>query len=85
MESISISIIIHVYNSEKTLKELYSRLVTTVEKEKTKFEIIFVEDCGTDKSWEIISQLVILDERVKGIQLSRNEPRSPCNGDDPDL
>lgn len=36
------------------------------------FEIILVEDCGGDRSWEIIEDLAKTDGRVKGIQFSRN-------------
>ena len=36
------------------------------------FEIILVEDCGGDRSWEIIEKLAKTDGRVKGIQFSRN-------------
>ncbi len=36
------------------------------------FEIIFVEDCGGDDSWSIITELAAADERVRGIRMSRN-------------
>jgi dolichol-phosphate mannosyltransferase len=36
------------------------------------FEIVLVEDCGGDRSWEIIRELASKDQRVKGIQFSRN-------------
>ena len=68
----TISAVIPVYRSEKTLQELNDRLVPVLEVTSSKFEIIYIEDCGGDKSWEIISELVNRDDRVKGIQLSRN-------------
>ena len=36
------------------------------------FEIIFVEDCGDDKSWSVIQGLVQQDSRVSGLHLARN-------------
>jgi undecaprenyl-phosphate 4-deoxy-4-formamido-L-arabinose transferase len=36
------------------------------------YELILVEDCGNDGSWEMIRQIAGGDARVKGIQLSRN-------------
>ncbi len=36
------------------------------------FEIIFVEDCGGDNSWDIIQDLASIDNRIFGIRLSRN-------------
>jgi undecaprenyl-phosphate 4-deoxy-4-formamido-L-arabinose transferase len=36
------------------------------------FEVVMVEDCGRDRSWDIIRELSANDERVRGIKLSRN-------------
>ena len=67
-----LSIIIPVYCSEDSLDELYRRLVATLDNEAKKFEIVFVEDCGDDNSWDIIKQLVANDPRVRGLHMSRN-------------
>jgi len=69
---ILISIVIPVYKAETCLHELYHRLKKSVESITTDFEIIMVEDCGGDNSWEIIKELAQRDSRVKGIQFSRN-------------
>lgn len=66
------SVVIPVYKAEKCLEELCSRLITSLETITDDFEIIFVEDCGGDGSWEIILELACHDNRVMGIQLSRN-------------
>lgn len=67
-----ISIVVPVYNAEGCLQELYQRIKASLKDISSNFEIIFIEDCGGDKSWEIITEIARLDERVKGIQLSRN-------------
>ena len=67
-----LSVISPVYNSEGCLAELYRRLVPSLEKITSDFEIILVEDCGHDGSWQIIEELARRDGRVKGIKLSRN-------------
>lgn len=67
-----ISVVIPVYKSERCLYELYARLKESLEIITKDFEIILVEDCGGDRSWEIIQDLVKQDSRVKGIQFSRN-------------
>jgi dolichol-phosphate mannosyltransferase len=36
------------------------------------FEIVLVEDCGGDNSWQVIERLATADQRVRGIQFSRN-------------
>lgn len=67
-----ISVVIPVYKAEECLHELYRRLVLSLEQISPDFEIILVEDCGGDRSWDIISRLAQTDQRVKGIQFSRN-------------
>ncbi|CAN6134383.1 WcaA Glycosyltransferases involved in cell wall biogenesis [Methylophilaceae bacterium] len=72
MSKITISVVIPVYKAEDCLDELYQRLKNSIEPITTDFEIILVEDCGGDKSWEVINRLVTIDSRVRGIQFSRN-------------
>lgn len=67
-----ISVIIPVYKAENCLGELYRRLVQALETITQNFEIVLVEDCGGDRSWEMIAHLSRQDARVKGIQFSRN-------------
>jgi undecaprenyl-phosphate 4-deoxy-4-formamido-L-arabinose transferase len=68
----SISAIVPVYMAKNFLLELYERLERVLSSLCTDFEIIFVEDCGGDGSWEIIEQIARKDSRVKGIKLSKN-------------
>jgi undecaprenyl-phosphate 4-deoxy-4-formamido-L-arabinose transferase len=67
-----ISVVIPVYKAEDCLQELYSRLKTSLGTISGEYEIIFVEDCGGDRSWDIIVELSKKDPGVRGIQLSRN-------------
>lgn len=67
-----ISVVIPVYKAQSCLDELYKRLRASLEEITGDFEIIMVEDCGGDRSWDIIQELSGLDSRVKGIKFSRN-------------
>lgn len=67
-----ISIVVPVYKSEGSLKELYERLTIELIKIAIDYEIILIEDCGGDTSWEIILELASKDSRVRGVQFSRN-------------
>lgn len=67
-----ISVVIPVYKAEACLHELYRRLRVSLEAITPDFEIFLVEDCGGDRSWEIIRELARSDPRVKGLQFSRN-------------
>jgi len=85
----NISVVIPVYKAEDCLHELCRRLKESLEKISSNFEIIMVEDCGDDCSWEIIAELARADKRVKGIKFSRNFGQhyaitaglDYCNGD----
>lgn len=67
-----LSVVTPVYRAEGCLDELYRRLEAALSGITRDFEIIMVEDCGGDRSWEIIGELARRDARVKGIQFSRN-------------
>lgn len=67
-----ISVVIPVYKAEGCLDELYRRLAAAIEPVTRDFEIVLVEDCGGDRSWQIIRMLAAADPRVKGLQFSRN-------------
>lgn len=70
--TIHLSVVTPVYKAEGCLEELYRRLLAALEPVTDRFEIIMVEDCGGDRSWEIIQTLATQDSRVKGLQFSRN-------------
>lgn len=67
-----ISFVIPVYRSADNLFELYRRITIQFKDDPRGFEIIFIEDCGGDKSWEIIQQLVQQNTSIRGFRLSRN-------------
>lgn len=70
--TVRLSVVVPVYRSQATLPELHRRLVAALESLGVSFEILLVEDCGGDGSWDVIQGLARADSRVKGIQLSRN-------------
>ena len=67
-----LSIVCPVYRSATTLTELHQRLTTILVSLGDEYEILFVEDCGDDDSWEVIESIVSADPHVRGIKLSRN-------------
>lgn len=67
-----ISVVVPVYKAESCLDELYLRLKATLEIITADFEILLIEDCGGDRSWQVIERLATIDLRVRGIQFSRN-------------
>lgn len=67
-----LSVVIPVYKAENCLDELYFRLNAALESISPDFEIVLVEDCGGDNSWQVIERLATADPRVRGIQFTRN-------------
>lgn len=67
-----LSIVSPVYNSEKIIPQLISRIEKSVQKITADYEIILVEDKGQDNSWELIEKEALANSKVVGIKLSRN-------------
>jgi len=67
-----ISVVSPVYGAEKLVDELVSRIHQSVSKITDDYEIILVEDCGADNSWQKIQELATKDDKLRGFQLSRN-------------
>lgn len=67
-----ISIVSPVYKAEKILPALIERIEASVSKITDDFEIILVEDCGPDNSWEVIEKFAKNNPNVIGLKLSRN-------------
>lgn len=67
-----ISIVSPIYRGEKMLDELVERVEKAVGKLTTNYEIILVNDCSPDHSWERIRSICQTDEKVKGVNLSKN-------------
>lgn len=66
-----VSVIVPVYNAGKYLKEMANSLLSQTCKE---MEFIFVDDCSTDNSLEILSELEKADEeRIIIIKLDKNQ------------
>lgn len=67
-----ISIISPIYKGEKMLDELVSRIKASVETFTNDYEIVLVNDCSPDDSWNKMKEICANDNKVKGINLSRN-------------
>ena len=72
MSHIQVSVVIPVYNSEDCLHELVTRLTNVLDSSGKTYEIILVNDCSPDNSWQKIIGLCEVYNRLKGISLRRN-------------
>lgn len=73
-----ISVIIPLYNEEESIPELYAWIERVMKVNGFSYEIIFVNDGSTDRSWKIIKKLSEEHPPVKGIKFRRNYGKSPA-------
>ena len=74
LSSASVSILIPVYKNDGGLDELVKRIGTSMANSvyASNFELILVDDCSPDNSWEVIQRLAKEHAFVQGATLSRN-------------
>ncbi|MBQ7868832.1 MAG: glycosyltransferase family 2 protein [Prevotella sp.] len=73
-----ISVVIPLYNEEESLPELHSWIERVMRANGFTYEIIFVNDGSTDRSWEVIEDLCRKSPCVHGIKFRRNYGKSPA-------
>ncbi|WP_178984012.1 glycosyltransferase family 2 protein [Winogradskyella helgolandensis] len=71
-----ISVVIPLLNEEESLKELHDWIVSVMLSNQYSYEILFIDDGSTDKSWQIISELGEINPNVKGIKFLKNFGKS---------
>ncbi len=67
-----LSIVVPVHNEERSILPLYDRLTVVLTATGRPYEIIFVDDASSDKSVELLTNLVLTDGALKVIRLRRN-------------
>lgn len=74
---LDLSILIPLYNEEESLRELHSWITRVVAPMGITYEILFINDGSTDRSWQVIEELRATDEHIRGISFIRNYGKSP--------
>src|ERR1017187_8090682 len=67
-----LSIVVPIHNEEPAILPLYDRLTAALESLQKPYEIIFIDDASTDRSFDLLANLVETDQRLKVIRLRRN-------------
>lgn len=73
-----ISVVIPLYNEDESLPELHAWIDRVMVANNFSYEIIFVNDGSTDRSWDVIRELASKSQHVKGIKFRRNYGKSPA-------
>src|SRR5262245_50618638 len=69
---IDLSIVIPVHNEEPNLEALYRELTEAFSGWGKSYEVLFVDDGSTDKSFAILEKLQLADPRLRVIRFRRN-------------
>ncbi|MCH2202709.1 MAG: glycosyltransferase family 2 protein [Fuerstiella sp.] len=67
-----LSVIVPVLNEEHSLDQLWDEIRAAADEAVDRYEVIFVDDGSTDRSWQTVSRLAAGDQRISGIRLRRN-------------
>lgn len=74
-----ISVVVPLYNEEESLPELFDWIRRVMVANGFSFEVIFVNDGSTDRSWEVIRSLCEkFPNEARGIKFRRNYGKSPA-------
>ncbi|MBK8600956.1 MAG: glycosyltransferase [Flavobacterium sp.] len=72
----NLSIVIPLLNEEESLQELHDWIVTVMKSNDFSYEVLFIDDGSTDKSWSIIEKLSTENPNIKGIRFLKNFGKS---------
>ena len=72
----NISVVIPLLNEHESLNELHDWIAKVMQSNHFSYEIIFIDDGSTDKSWETIEILSKKDANVRGIRFFKNYGKS---------
>ena len=67
-----LAVVVTIYNAEKTIPELISRLQQSAATVTIDYELIFIEDRSRDNSWKVLKEASKADKRIKVARMARN-------------
>jgi undecaprenyl-phosphate 4-deoxy-4-formamido-L-arabinose transferase len=74
----ALSVVVPVYEEERTVAELYSRATAALQKLGRTYELILVDDGSGDGTWAEIERLHAADEHVRAVRFKRNFGQHPA-------
>jgi glycosyltransferase involved in cell wall biosynthesis len=71
-----LSVVVPLYNEEESLRELHEQIRKVATELNKPYEIIFVDDGSSDRSFDVLRELRSRDSHVKAIRFRRNFGKS---------
>jgi len=67
-----VTVLVPAFNEEENVERIYERLKSTLEAYGKPFELLFVDDGSTDRTFELLKQIHAGDPRVRVVRFLRN-------------
>jgi undecaprenyl-phosphate 4-deoxy-4-formamido-L-arabinose transferase len=74
----AISVVIPVYDEERTVEEVVRRTIATLDALGRPYEVIVVDDGSTDETWSILERLHAREPHLKAVRFKRNFGQHPA-------
>ena len=78
LSTLNISVVVPLFNEEESIKELFLWIKRVMDEHQFTYEVLFINDGSTDRSWSIIEELHATYPQAKGIKFRRNYGKSPA-------
>jgi len=73
-----ISVVIPLYNEEESLPELSAWIKRVMDANGFTYEILFIDDGSTDRSFDVIKHLAASNDNIHALSFARNYGKSPA-------
>ncbi|MBN1501510.1 MAG: glycosyltransferase family 2 protein [Spirochaetes bacterium] len=67
-----ISVLLPVYNEEENIDLQYSKIIEALKPLKKTYEVLFIDDGSTDKSYDLLKKIAAKDKNIKVIKFRKN-------------
>lgn len=71
-ETVELSLVVPMYNEEKGIEAFFGRVIPILDSVTNSYEIVCVNDGGTDRTLDLLLQVRERNPRIKVLDLSRN-------------
>ncbi len=71
-----LSVVVPLYNEEESIGELFAWIKRVVTPLNWEYEVLFVDDGSSDKSWQLVAEMSEKYKEVKGLKFRRNYGKS---------